>query len=455
MAQTESTTVNPPEVVIIGAGWAGLATAVALSRHGAKVTLLESARQVGGRARRIAFNKLRVDNGQHLLIGAYHATLQLMESLKIKVDEKLVREPLSLHMKNLAGDEINLTAPRLPAPLHLLVALFKSQGFSFGERLRAIRFGARLYLHGFKFEQDMSVSELMKQYKQPTSLCEKFWYPLCIATMNTPPEQASAQIFLRVLHDCFKDRPQNSDLLYTRDDLSSLLPDPAIEYVEQQGGSIRFGQRVTGLNINSESGQIESVRIGEQVVEADHVVIATTPNACHNLITGHTPLRYLAKQLGQFSYDPIVTIYLQYPVDVTMSQHMLGMLGSTTQWLFDRRIYQQPGLMAAVISSRGPHMALDNEALVQQVQNEIASIFPDWPAAEDYLVIREKRATFSCVSGINELRPTNQTPVTGLWLAGDYTNTGYPATLEGAVQSGLQCANRIIQTHAGTDLEQH
>lgn len=447
MATSESNSpLKPKHVAIVGGGWAGLTAAVALSRQpNIKVTLFESARQLGGRARRVPFDKLRVDNGQHLLIGAYKDTLKLMESLGVDLDEKLLRQPLDLNIRNpFKRQKIRLKARRLPAPFHLLLAILTCRGFSFRERLQAMRFGARLFMHGFKFEGDISVAELMRRYQQPSSLVEKFWGPLCIAIMNTPIAQASSHIFLRVLHDCFRNQNSDSDLLYTRHDLGSLLPDPATEYIEKQGNTIKLGQRITKLKIHND--KIYGILIDEYMFDTDHVVIATAPHSCHGLISGHTPLNSIVQQLGQYHYQPICTIYLQYPSEVTTGHHMIGILGGHAQWLFDRAINKQPGLMAVVISSDGPHMQLDNEQLIDQVKKEITLLYPDWPQAEEAMVIREKRATFHCTSGINQSRPENKTPVEGLWLAGDYTNTGYPATLESAVRSGLQCAQQIIDS---------
>jgi len=435
---------KPKHVVIIGGGWAGLAAAVALSQQASiKVNLYESARQLGGRARRVPFNKLRVDNGQHLLIGAYHDTFQLLEFLGVDLNDKFLRQTLDLNIISpLQRQTVKLKAIRLPAPLHLMFALLTCRGFSLIERLRAMQFGARLFMHGFKFKTDISVAELMHRYKQPARLVEKFWEPLCIAIMNTPIAQASAHIFLRVLHDCFRNHNSDSDLLYPRDDLGSLLPDPATEFIEKQNNTINLGQRVTRLEIDKD--KLYGILIDEQMVDADHVIIATAPHACHKLIATHPSLQALSQQLDQYHYQPICTIYLQYPAETTTGHHMLGMLGGHAQWLFDRAIYNQPGLMAVVISSDGPHMQLDNEQLIAQIKKEIALLYPDWPEASDAMVIREKRATFHCSSDINHSRPQNKTPVEGLWLAGDYTDTGYPATLEGAVRSGLQCAQQII-----------
>ncbi len=447
MATTEpNTPLNPKHIAIIGGGWAGLAAAVELSRQPEiKVTLFESARQLGGRARRVPFGKLRVDNGQHLIIGAYKETLSLMEFLGVDLNKKFLRQPLDLNIRNpLKRQTIKLKASRLPAPFHLLLALLVCRGLSLHERLRALQFGARLFMHAFKFKGDISVTELMQRYKQPASLVEKFWEPLCIAIMNTPITQASAHIFLRVLHDSFRNHSHDADLLYARDDLGSLLPDPATLYIEKKGNTIKLGQRVSGFEIKN--NKLCGLLIDEQIVSADHVIIATAPHTCHSLISGHTDLHYIEQQLGQYHYQPVCTIYLQYPPDITTGHHMLGTLGGHAQWLFDRAIYNQPGLMAVVISSEGLHMELDNEQLIEQVKKEISLLFPNWPEANDSLIIREKRATFHCTSNINQIRPENKTPLEGLWLAGDYTNTGYPATLEGAVRSGLQCARQIIET---------
>ena len=456
MATTESNSqLKKRHIAIIGGGWAGLAAAVELSRQpDLKVSLYESARQLGGRARRVPFGKLCVDNGQHLVIGAYKDTLGLIASLGVDLDSKFLREPLNLNIRNpFKRQTIKLKAFRLPAPFHLLVALLLCRGFSLYERLRALQFGARLFMHAFKFKGDISVDALMQRYKQPASLVEKFWGPLCIAIMNTPIKQASSHVFLRVLHDCFRNHNRDADLLYARADLGSILPDPATEYIEKKNNTIRLGQRVSGLEIKGH--KLHGLFVDEQLVDADHVIIATAPHSCHNLITAQPALAYLDRQMHQYHYQPVCTIYLQYPQATSAGHHMLGILGGHAQWLFDRAIYNQPGLMAVVISSDGPHMALDNEQLTEQIKKEIALLFPDWPEAEDSLVIREKRATFHCTLDINQIRPENKTSVEGLWLAGDYTDTGYPATLEGAVRSGLQCAREIIKTiQAETDNEQ-
>ncbi|MCW9024614.1 MAG: hydroxysqualene dehydroxylase HpnE [Gammaproteobacteria bacterium] len=429
-------------VTIIGAGWAGLAAGIKLSKLGFPVTLIESARQIGGRARSIPFNQSTVDNGQHLMIGAYKSILDILNELGIDENEVLTREKMILDIHSLKGNDIRLKAPKLPAPLHLLVALITAKGFNVHDRLSAMRFGTVLFFRQIKLKQDISVEQLLRKYKQTNKLIHSLWEPLCLATLNTPLDTASAEIFLRVLQNAFLKHQQDADLLIPRQDLGKLFPEPAMDFIEKNHGQIKLGQRVTQLKI--EAGQIKGYSIGDEDFNCENIILAIAPQSLPSLLDGHSSLTPIHSAINQFAYEPVTTIYIQYPESVKLKQPMLGLIDSFSQWIFDRRVCGQPGLMAIVISSRGAHMQEDKDRLADIVKEELAQFFPNWPEAIEHLVIREKRATFSSSININRLRPANQTNIKGLWLAGDYTHTGYPATLEGAVRSGLQCAEQII-----------
>lgn len=431
------------DTVVVGAGWAGLATAVSLTRAGIPVKLYESARQIGGRARRVPFQDLTVDNGQHLFIGAYRETLSLMETVGVDIPKVLLRQPLQLISKYQDGKAFTLKAPRLPAPMHLLWSLLTAQGLSAQDRWSAIRLGLKLKLGRIKLMQDISISEFLHQQNQPDTLNEALWYPLCLAIMNTHPQQASAEIFIRVLADAFLHQQQDSNLLYARTDLSDVLPDPAVDYIEQRGGQVQLGQRISRLEIDD--NRITGVWSENNFHAANQVVLALPPYATVPLLQPHPKLTALASNLQQFKYEPICTVYLQYPESVQLPVPMLGLLGSIGQWAFDRQICDQPGLIAVVISSSGIHMDWPNSQLVDVISAELANLFPTWPQPTNTQVIREKRATFASLVNINQSRPPNQTAIEGLWLAGDFTQTGYPATLEGAVRSGVQCTQQIIE----------
>jgi len=456
---TETDANNSAAILIIGGGWAGLAAAVKLTKMGHAVTLLESARQLGGRARRVAIetsaDKIsKVDNGQHLLIGAYHSLLELLNDINVNIPQNLMRQPLNMNMHSLHGNDLKLKAPALPAPLHLLFALLTASGLSMADRFSALRFASRLrsgkLLLTLEQTTDISVTELLVQQKQTHRLIETFWEPLCLAIMNTPMNEASATVFLRVLTDAFLNQRQDADLLFPLKDLGALFPEPAMHYIEKHGGHVHLGMRVSSLKI--ENGNIQGVYVDDTFIPAKHLILATSITANISLIENHKALTQLRSQLMQFHFEPVTTIYLQYSSEVHLPHAMQGLIDGCSQWIFDRRYCGQPGLIAVVISSRGAHMEISKQNLGNKVAAELAQLFPHWPAAETHFVIREKRATFSSRVSINALRPDNKSPVNGLWLAGDYTNNGYPATLEGAVRSGVQCAALIEKN---LDLQRH
>jgi len=434
---------NPQSVLVVGGGWAGLACAVRMAEQGHAVTVLESAKQTGGRARRVAFAERPVDNGQHLLLGAYHQTLALLEQLGVSTESSLLRCELDLYLQQLEDRPFRLHLPHLLSPVNLFLGLLRAEGFNLLDRWRALQFGLRLFANTLAPEHDLSVAELLRKYRQTANNIRALWEPICLAALNTPIDEASAQIFIRVLHDSFCRSHLDADMLLPRVDLGRLLPDAASDYVEQHGGFVHLSQRVNELTIVQ--GQIKAVKTDVRKYEAEHVVLAIPPHACVPLLKAHAELHDIAYNLKGFSYYPIYTVYLQYPPSVQADRPIQGLLGTTTQWLVDRRICGQAGLIAAVISGPGEHTGLDNDSLSARVQTELQQMYPHWPAAQDVMVIREKRATFNCRAGISTLRPGNRTPVSGLWLAGDYTDTGYPATIESAVISGLAAANNIHQ----------
>lgn len=434
----------PKTVIVVGGGWAGLSCAVELSRRGFTVTLLESARQLGGRARRVEFDDHAVDNGQHVLIGAYRNTLGLIEFLGLDTTDTLFRQHLHLNLLYSDRRSISLKLPGVLAPLNLLIGLVKARGFSLRDRWHILRLGLKIFTNAIILDSDFSVAELLQREKQTPRAIEALWDPICLASLNTPVQSASARVFVRVLHDTFCRNQTDSDLIIPAVDLGSLIPDPALDYIEQHGGNVHLGKRVNHLLITDD--QLQGVVCDKETFTAQHVVLALPPFAIVPLIKDLSALDDITYNLNSFTYNPIVTLYIKYPEGVELDEPIQALLGMTSQWVIDRRLTQRPGLMAVVISGPGEHMQMDNDELIITIQNELADLFPHWPEAEQAMVIREKRATFDCRSGINLLRPTNRTALPGLWLAGDFTNTGYPATLESAIISGQHSAELILQS---------
>ncbi len=432
-----------------------MAAAVELAARGVSVTVFESAKQLGGRARGVVHNDTQLDNGQHLLLGCYRETLRLIEMVGGNVEQDFLRLPLQLDLHG----HFTLHAPRLPAPLHLLVALASAEGLSWAERLKAARFMLGLRLSGFRLKQDCTVAELLAQRGQDDDLAFKFWEPLTIAALNTPIDQASAQVLLNVLRDALDRRRADSDMLLPRLDFTALFPQRAARFVTEHGGAVHLScgvERITPI----EGGFELETPLGVQ--RFSQVVCAAPPVVAARLLRPLPELAAAVAQIEALQHQPIYTVYLQYPAETrlpshpqgvrrcvpggsaaTLPQPMLGLHQRISQWLFDKgMIAGQHGLIASVISAEGKHQGWSHTELAARVTAELHEEFgfPSQPLWHQ--VIAEKRATFCCAP--NLARPDQRTALPGLFLAGDYTAGDYPATLEGAVMSGVRCASLCL-----------
>ncbi|MFH1495979.1 MAG: hydroxysqualene dehydroxylase HpnE [Pseudomonadota bacterium] len=420
---------------VIGGGYAGIAAALRLAENGIPVTLFEAGKVFGGRARVVDYHGIRLDNGQHLLLGAYRETLGMIG--RVGVREAFLRLPLALTVPG----RFALRTPALPAPFHLLLGLLNAQGLPLGERLSAIRFALRLRLMGFRLKQDSSVASLLQKHGQDKNIGRLLWEPLCLAALNTPIEQASAQVFLNVLRDSFSHARSDSDLVLPRTDLSALLPDAATSLIRKLGGNILTSRRISRIE-TTDSGFTLHWKGGSE--DFTHVICAAAPQHAFPLLSSLPELAPAAELIQKFSYQPIATIYLQYPQRVQLPQPMLGLNGGWAQWVFDRgQTHGTPGLLAVVISAEGDYQQVPAEQLAARIATELKQVF-ELPAPLWHKVIVEKRATFACMAGIK--RPDQRTGLSGFYLAGDYTAGDYPATIEGAVRSGVKCAELVADS---------
>jgi hydroxysqualene dehydroxylase len=430
---------------VIGAGWAGCAAAVELTRRGEQVTVIEAARTAGGRARRVEHEGHHLDNGQHILLGAYHDTLRMMQTVGITPSQALLRLPLQMRYPP-GTDGMEFIAGRLPAPLHLLSALLTSRGLSVADKLSLARFSSAARWMNWRLDVDCSVTELLERFEQTERLIQLMWRPLCISALNTPPERASARIFLKTLGDSLGAARSASDMLLPTRDLSALFPDAAINYIEKRGGKAHLGVHVRALNHQAPQWQITSDDFDECF---DKVIIATPAYAAQTLLS---PLNTALSDALNFTYEPITTCYLKYDSSVQLDLPFFALRddAETAQWgqfVFDRGQLDttQAGLLAVVISASTEAVAMGQATLAQAVAQQLADVFqrkelatPEWS-----WVITEKRATFACEPNLR--RPPNETALNNLWLAGDYTAGDYPATIEGAVRSGLQAASLALK----------
>ncbi len=427
-------------VAIIGAGCAGLAAASLLACKGIAVTVFEAAPQLGGRARAVDYKGVTLDNGQHILLGAYAETLALLTRAGVDGKQALQRMPLSMHMQDLNQQRmVRLsTCTHLPAPLHLLFGLLLAKGLSIKDKVLAISMMARLHLKQFKLKHDLPLAEFLLQQKQSITLIQYLWEPLCLAALNTPLAQASSQVFLNVLRDSFTKKKTDSDFLLPKQDLSTLLSSPLKQTIQQHHGQM--------VHATVQSIQANDAGFTINTHDADHsfshVIIAVAPHQLKSVLPSQLSA---ASLIANFSYQPITTVYIQFEATQRLPQVMQGMVNSISQWVFDKgQLNGQHGLLAVIISASGRHEVMTQSALAQAVIAELNHLFPNLGTPIWHKVITEKRATFSCNAGIQ--RPSNQTEMANLYLAGDYTAGDYPATIEGAVRSGINAAKLILST---------
>lgn len=425
-------------IVVVGAGWAGLAAAIELSAQGLPVTLLEAAPAAGGRARSVRHSGRTLDNGQHLLLGAYRDTHALLRRIGVRSADVFARMPLELCMRDARDGELHLRARELPGRLHLAQALLGAHGLTLGERWRWLRAAGRLRQPP---GAELTVAAWLAETVQPPRMRRQLWEPLSLAALNTPADTASAAVFHRVLDDAFAN-PEQSALYIPSRALGRVLPEPAEAVLRERGAELHFGARVRHLAI--QDGRVTGLELrGGETVRADTIVLACGPRDSARLLAPHAETADIVERLGQLEMQPIVTVYLDYGPDVHLDPAMQGLLGGPLQWVFDRGLGGEPGLIAGVISGPGEHMELDNGMLLQAAETQLGQIIPNPERYRSAWIVRERHATFAATPAAETLRPSVHTPVHGLWLAGDHLATGLPATLEGAVRSGLKCAVNI------------
>jgi squalene-associated FAD-dependent desaturase len=448
--------VDPPlsrrrTVAVVGGGWAGCAAAATLAAGGLIPILLEAAPQLGGRARRIELQlagaRHTLDNGQHLMVGAYSATARLFDQVGVALDDVVARRPFELRY----ADGFRLQAAHLPAPLHLALGLLCARGLAWSDRAAIAQLIRRLRRARWSVGTDCEAAGWLSQHGQSMQLIARVWRPLAIAALNTPLAVASAQMLANVLRDTLGAGATASHLWLPRINLSALLPDAVERYVLAHGGVVRRSTRVQRIEPDDDRYRLE-LRVGAEVerVLVDAVVYAAAPGSLAHIGADvaaalDAPLRLVE----QFSYQPICTIYLKYSPQVRIRRAMLALLENPSrraygQWVFDRGALDRgnAGVLAVVISAGGPH---DHETLgdvCQAVSAQLTGAL-GLPAPLAARAVVERRATLAAVPALR--RPGNATAQPGFVLAGDWTDRDSPSTLESAVRSGVAAAQLLLR----------
>jgi squalene-associated FAD-dependent desaturase len=440
----------PKEVIIIGGGFAGLAAGVALVEAGERVCLLEQKPYLGGRARsfRDATTGSVVDNGQHLFMGCYHSTIKFLKTIGT-LSQIHFQSRLAVPFLERDGRLSRLECPDLPAPWHLLLGVARSGSFSFQQKLQALRLGKDLRAANCEASPaaNESVAAWLARRGQSEGLQRNFWDLLCIAAMNEDPRLASARLFARVLRLALLSSPQDSRLGIARAGLSECYTGAAAAFIEARGGRVQTGCNVKQLLI--ERGVCRGVDLGAgESLEAERVISAVP----WLQFAGLLPAELLRREpvfagAATLRPAPIISINLWFDAAIT-DLEFAGLRGTTIQWLFDksRILGANDHYVSLVLSGAHEHVSRTKEELLAIALRELGAMLPAVGKAKllHSLVIKERFATFSPSPDAEPLRPPTRTPVPGLFLAGDWTATDLPATIEGAVQSGYAAAREVL-----------
>jgi squalene-associated FAD-dependent desaturase len=440
------------DAVVIGAGFAGLSAAVRLAGAGARVLVLEARGRLGGRATAFPDRETGeiVDNGQHVMLGCYTDTFQFLQSVGAVANVTLQRQ-LAVTMIDREGRRSRLVCPSLPAPLHLIAGIVEWEALSWRDKIAALRMAtplaiARRQLRGgeaIAASPGETVENWLVRNGQTERLREMLWRPLALAALNQPTDIAAAPMFARVLAEMFGSDPRAAAVALPRRPLHLMYAEPARAYLETKGGAVRTG---AAAKVIIDHGGVAAVEAGDRWV-SNGVIAAVPWFAVGDLFSGDTgPLTDVLDRARAMASSPIVTVNFWFDRAV-MDEAFVGLPGRAMQWVFDKRTLfgEQASHLSLVSSGAAALAARTNEELIGLAAREVVEALPAIREAKlvRATVVREPRATFSLAPG-QPARPSTTTAVRGLWLAGDWTDTGLPATIESAVRSGHAAATAAL-----------
>jgi len=442
-----------PDVVVIGGGVSGLTAAVDLSSHGFSVLLVEQKQHCGGRTYSFVHKESgdEVDNGQHLMMGCYRSTLKFLATIGA-LSTVTIQKNLSVAFQHSERGLFRLRAVSLPAPLNVLIGVLRLKSLTFMQRLSLLRVGAVLLFarpDDDRQLQSLTVSEWLARLRQPEVNKKYLWDILAIGTLNDSPSVVSAALFVTVLQSAFLRRRVNSSMVIPKKGLSSVLVDPAINFLIQNKSTVLTNTSVDRLVIKE--GSVVGVVLNSGETVPTRAVISAVPyfDAPKILRKAADGTLFELQTLGNFISSAIVTVHLWFDKNF-VGEEFVALLDSPIHWVFNKsKIYGRKGgensYLSLVISGAANFVEREKEEIVALAVSELSRFYPESADAKLIysLVIKEKRATFSPRVGVERYRPSHTTPVKNLFLAGDWTDTKLPATIEGAVQSGYACSELV------------
>ncbi|HZP26622.1 MAG TPA: hydroxysqualene dehydroxylase HpnE [Dehalococcoidia bacterium] len=444
------------DIIVVGGGLAGLAAACRLADAGRRVLLLEKRPFLGGRAYSYTDgrNELEVDNGQHVFLGCCTEYIGFLKSIGAYGQTYLQPRLDLLVIDKLTGAS-RLHAAGLPAPLHLLPSFLAYKPLSLPEKLLAVYGLLRANAIDRVQQSDLDgvpFAEWLRSQRQTANAIRNFWNLIILPTLNDDVENVSTDLALMVLQQGFLRSRRGSAIGYAKVGLSRLVGEAALRYIEERGGRVTTGSGARELAF--QDGHVTGVLADGELLEADAYLLAVPPSALSDLLPPELRDDPFFTRAARLQYAPIVNIHLWYDRPV-MQEAFAAFVNSPMQWVFNKsRLWGvKDGGQYLDISLSGAYDFVDmpGQELIDLFTREISAFFPASRTARllNSLVVKQPQATFSPRPGVGVLRPSQRTPIANLFLAGDWTDTGWPATMESAVCSGQLAARTIVSQERG------
>jgi len=438
------------DVIVIGGGFAGLAAAVALAAEGVRVTVLEKRPVLGGRAYSYtdAGTGETIDNGQHAMMGCYHEMFRFLGRIGA-LDKLTIQRSLRVVMLDPEQGAGTIACPPLPSPLHMAAGVLGYRLLGVADRVRVLLGGLRLL--AMKRRRDarlaaLTVEGVLDLLGQSAATRRAFWHPVAIATLNEDPALACADLLAEVMVRAFFAGKDDARFVLAKVGLSDLYTGDARRFVEERGGRVETKAQVVGIGFRAGEVSHLDLRDGQRLTAAAYIS-AVPPQGLFPLLP--LALRRDVPALGaieRLTSSPIVSVHVWFDQPL-IAHDFAGFVGTRTHWLFNRdkitgRDPRGGSYLTFVTSGARALVDLDNEAIVAATLADVRRVLPAAARARvrHTQVVKEKFATMSPTVEAASLRPPATTPITNLVLAGDWTATGLPATIESAVASGHRAA---------------
>lgn len=423
------------KILIIGGGLSGLSSAVLLSKIGYSVEIIESTPKLGGRTYSLNYNGINVDNGQHILMECYNNTLEYIDIIGSR-DLFEFQKSLSINYVNDRKELFKFKIPKYFYPINSLIGLMTFRLLKVKDRLSILKMLLKLKKNETNIFIDITVHEFLSRNNQSEEVISSFWESLVVSTMNTTTKIASTKMFIDMIKIIFFTDKRSFNIVIPKVDLSKALIDPAIQYLKAKGVQISTSERL--LSVSIEKGKAIQVITNKRTITDFDLLISSIPEYSLNKVDFINSTQSIA--LPKLKYSPIVTVHVWLNYN-PFNEKMYNLVGSQFDWLFNHGTH-----ISLVKSNASELVTMDKNLVIKIVFSELKKYFTILSKTEikSYIVLKEKHATF--VPDIDSIkqRQSISNLIKNFYICGDWTNTGLPGTIEGAIKSGKLIANEII-----------